>query len=257
MKLNHPAVTRLAGWLAAGTIRRWMSTLDYRVAYYDPLVDPALPGWNGQKIYVFWHEYMLFPLYLRGHCNLAMLLSRHRDADLLTHVARRLGFEFVRGSSNRGGATALRELIDRAGRMNLTITPDGPRGPRRKMAPGPIYLAAKSGLPIVAMGFAYERPWRLRSWDRFAIPRPYTRARACVSPEIHIPQKLGRGGLEHYRQVVENWTNRLCDEAQAWANSGGIKPGERLLSKGFAASRLDNAGTLPDPLQTTPQRSAA
>ena len=60
--------------------------------------------------------------------------------------------------------------------MHLTITPDGPRGPRRHMAPGPIYLASKLGLPLVLMGYAYDRPWRLHSWDRFAIPRPGSRA---------------------------------------------------------------------------------
>ena len=56
--------------------------------------------------------------------------------------------------------------------MHLTITPDGPHGPRRRMAPGPIYLASKLGLPLVLMGYAYDRPWRLPSWDRFAVPRP-------------------------------------------------------------------------------------
>lgn len=231
MRLQHPALTKFAGWMAARGISRWMSSLDYRVAYHDPSVDPIKAEWSGQKIYVFWHEYILFPLYLRGHCNLAMLLSRHRDADLLTHVAKRLGFEFVRGSTTRGGASALRELLDRSGRMNLTITPDGPRGPRRRLAPGPVYLAAKSGLPIVAMGFGYDRPWRLRSWDRFAIPRPFSRARACVSPELHIPPDLNRAGLEHYRQVVENWLAHLTQRAEDWAESNARLKNEQQLLK--------------------------
>lgn len=208
-----------------------MHTLDYRVAYHDESVDPVNAEWSGQKIYVFWHEYILFPLYLRGHCNLAMLLSRHRDADLLTQVARRLGFEFVRGSTTRGGASALREMLDRSSRMNLTITPDGPRGPRRRLAPGPLYLASKSGLPIVAMGFGYDRPWRLRSWDRFAIPRPYSRARACVSPELPIPPNLSRSGLEHYRQIVEDWMNQLTQRAEDWAASGNRMRNEQPLRK--------------------------
>ena len=107
-----------------------------------------------------------------------MLLSRHRDAEILSHVAYHFGFDFVRGSTNRGGAAALRELLAKSRQMHLTITPDGPRGPRRRMAPGPIYLASKLGLPLVLMGYGYDRPWRLRSWDRFAIPRPCSRARA-------------------------------------------------------------------------------
>ena len=78
-----------------------------------------------------------------------MLLSRHRDAEILSYAAYHLGFDFVRGSTNRGGAAALRQLLAKSRHMHLTITPDGPRGPRRHMAPGPIFLASKLGLPLV------------------------------------------------------------------------------------------------------------
>ena len=102
-------------------------------------------------------------------------LSRHRDAEILSHAAHHLGFEFVRGSTNRGGVAALRELLAKSRTMHLTITPDGPRGPRRQLAPGCVYLASKLGLPLVVMGYGYDRPWRVRSaWDQFAIPRPYS-----------------------------------------------------------------------------------
>ena len=178
MKLTSPFLNKLGGLLGSAAVRRWMSTLDYKVAYYDRTIDPVFPDCRGQKIYIFWHEYILFPLYLRGHCNMAMLLSRHRDAEILSHAAYHLGFEFVRGSTNRGGVAALRELLARSQRMHLTITPDGPRGPRRRLAPGCVYLASKLELPLVVMGYGYDRPWRVHSaWDQFAIPRPYSRAR--------------------------------------------------------------------------------
>ena len=135
---------------------------------------PSSPQCRGNKLYLFWHEYILIPLYLRGHCNLSMLLSRHRDAEILSHIAYHLGYDFVRGSTNRGGVAALRELLAKSRQMHLTITPDGPRGPRRRMAPGPIYLASKLGMPLVLMGYGSDRPWRLRSWDRFAVPRPFS-----------------------------------------------------------------------------------
>ncbi|MBI3840024.1 MAG: lysophospholipid acyltransferase family protein [Planctomycetia bacterium] len=214
---------KVGGFLAASTIRAWMSTLDYKAALYDPTIDPVDERNRGQKIYIFWHENILFPLYLRGHCNLAMLLSRHRDADLLTEVANLLGFAFVRGSTGRGGGTALRELLRKSRHMNLTITPDGPRGPRRVLAPGAIYLSSKLGLPLVALGLGYDRPWRLRSWDRFAIPRPYSRARGVVSPPMVIPPNLDRDGVEHYRLQVEQMLNRLTNEAEAWAEAGTPK----------------------------------
>ncbi len=227
MKIQSPFLFGLAGLLGTAAIRAWMGTLECKAACYDRAVDPASPLCRGQKIYIFWHEYILLPLYLRGHCNLTMLLSRHRDAEVLSRVARQLGFAFVRGSTQRGGVAALRELLRQSRRMHLTLTPDGPRGPRRRMAPGPIYLASKLGLPLVVMGFGYERPWRVRgAWDQFAVPRPYSRARAVVSPEVHVPPELDREGLEHFRRRIEALQNRLCSEAEAWAESGAPRAGE-------------------------------
>lgn len=237
MKLNFSSINKAAGSVAAWAVRSWMSTLDYRVAYYDPSVDPARPEYDGTKIYCFWHENILFPLYLRGHNNLAMLLSRHKDADVLSEVAHRLGFEFVRGSTFRGGSTAIRELIAKSRKTNLTITPDGPRGPRRVMAQGPIYLSSKLRRPLVLMGFGYDRPWRTPTWDRFAIPKPYSRARAVVSPPVQIPGDLDREGLEHYRMQMEQLLNRLTCEAEVWAESGTHKIGEERLVKAFGYER--------------------
>jgi hypothetical protein len=227
MKIRNPLAVKLAGLLATSAIRGWMSTLDYRVAYYDPRVDPVDPDWSGRKIYIFWHEYILIPLVMRGHCNLAMLLSRHGDAEILSRVADHFGFECVRGSTRRGGVTALRELLAKSRHMNLTITPDGPKGPRRVLAPGPVYLASKLQMPLVAMGLGYDRPWRAGSWDKFAIPRPFSRARAVVSPEMNLPYDLDRDGLEHYRLEVERLLNRLTLEAEAWAESDTRKIDER------------------------------
>jgi lysophospholipid acyltransferase (LPLAT)-like uncharacterized protein len=227
MRIRNPLLVKLAGLLATSAIRSWMSSLDYRVAYYDETVDPVHPDWSGRKIYVFWHEYILIPLVIRGHCNLAMLLSRHGDAEILSRVAYHFGFECVRGSTRRGGAAALRELFAKSQSMNLTITPDGPKGPRRVLAPGPIFLASKLQMPLVVMGLGYDRPWRAGSWDKFAIPRPFSRARGVVGPEIHLPSNLDRDGLEHYRVEVERLLNRLTLEAEAWAESGSRKIDER------------------------------
>jgi lysophospholipid acyltransferase (LPLAT)-like uncharacterized protein len=232
MKLNSPLVHKIGGLLGATAIRGWMSTLDYKVAYYDHTIDPVFPECRAQKIYIFWHEYILFPIYLRGHCNMSMLLSRHRDAEILSYAAYHLGFDFVRGSTNRGGVAAIRELLEKSREMHLTITPDGPRGPRRKMAPGPIYLASKLGMPLVVMGYGFDRPWRVKSaWDQFAIPRPYSRARAVPSHEIFIPPELDRAGIEYFRQKIENLMNRLTLEAEAWAESGTRKIGQMNVER--------------------------
>lgn len=231
-RLPRP-ILNLAGLAAAAGIRAWMSTLDYRIAYYDRTVEPQL-GLGRPGIYIFWHENILIPLYLRGHCHLAMLLSQHEDAEVLARVAHHMGFDCVRGSTYRGGAKALWELRSRSREQHLTMTPDGPRGPRRQLAQGPVYLASRLQLPLVPMGFGADRPWRANSWDRFAVPRPFSRARAIIGPPIMLPPDADRSGLENCRQRVERLMNELTEEAEAWAATGTRKVGELVATPGCA-----------------------
>jgi lysophospholipid acyltransferase (LPLAT)-like uncharacterized protein len=130
--------------------------------------------------------------------------------------------------------------------MHLTITPDGPRGPRRRLAPGAVFLASKLQMPLVLMGYGYDRPWRMNSWDRFAIPRPFSRARAVVTGEIRIPPDLGRDELEHYRQETERLLNSLSEEAEAWAESDRRRPDQSSLYRAAAplrSCRAEQPGT--------------
>ncbi len=251
MKLNHPLFTKTAGLLSSAMIRAYMSTLDYRVALYDPTVYPTHPDCRGQKLYLFWHEYILPPVYVCGHLNITMLLSRHADAEILSRVALHTGFGTVRGSTNRGNMAALKELCELGESQHLTITPDGPRGPRRHMAPGAIFIASRLQIPIVCLGIGLDRPWRLASWDRFAIPRPFSRLRAVASPHLNIPENLSRDGIEHYRGEVERLLNRLTLEAEAWAESGTTKLVETPIGPRYqrdkTARRFDAPHATPQP----------
>lgn len=224
---------KLGGLLASKGIAAWMQSLDTRAVFYDRSVDPVL-GIEGPRIYVFWHEYILLPLALRGNCHLSMLLSQHGDADVLARIAGHFGFGCVRGSTYRGGARALWELEERSRTHHLTMTPDGPRGPRRQLAQGPIYLASRLQIPIVCMGFGYDRPWRTNSWDQFAVPRVFSRARAVVGPPLMIPENLDRTQLETCRLRTERLLNCLTAEAEAWATAGTRKSGEVVICKSFA-----------------------
>lgn len=246
MRLTTPF--SIGAWALVSTagIRRWMGTLDYKVDFGDPTVDPVHPRYRGAKIYVFWHENILLPLFLRGHSNISMLLSRHWDANILDKVARMMGFGVVRGSTFHGGSAALRELTARAAAENLTITPDGPRGPRRRLAAGCVFLAGEVGIPLVLMGLGYERPWRFGTWDRFAVPRPWSRARGIVSRAVAIPRGLDREGLEWHRAGVERLLVHLSDEAESWATTGTRRPGQVAVRK--EASRVARrAAALPGP----------
>jgi lysophospholipid acyltransferase (LPLAT)-like uncharacterized protein len=256
-KRRMPAfVMKLGGLVAAEGIRAWMRTLDYRGVFYDRSADPML-GEGGQRIYVFWHENILMPLYLRGHCNLAMLLSQHPDAEILARVAHHMGFDCVRGSTYHGGAKAVLELLERSRNQHLTITPDGPRGPRRQLAQGPIYLASRLQLPLVVMGFGYDRPWRTNSWDQFAVPRPFSRGRAIIGPPLTLPRDLDREGMENCRLRVEKLLNGLTTEAEAWATAGTKKVGEIVIVPGLApATVADGSTAAPRQFQTASSRAA-
>jgi len=227
--------------LGSCLIRNWMATLDSKAAMEDAAVDAAFPSDGRKRIYIFWHENLLWPLYYRKNCNIAMLLSQHRDAHVLEQVARIFGFACVRGSSNRGGRAAIRELMTASAAMHLTITPDGPQGPRRKLASGPIYLSSKLQMPLVLLGIGFDRPWRLNSWDKFALPRPFSRTRIVVSGDIQVPPDLDRDTLEQYRVMVEERLTFLSDEGERWAMSGESVSGESVLQPGPKASMFHYA----------------
>ncbi len=239
MRITNDYIMKLGGLALTGITRQWMRTLDYQAAFYDPDVDPASERFEGPAIFLFWHEYIPFLFYLRGHCHVAMLLSRHQDAEWLSQAARHMGFGTIRGSTSRGGVAALRELMRTSETMNLTITPDGPRGPRRRLAAGCIYASSRLGIPLVPVGLGYNRPWRSRrAWDRFAIPRPYCRARVVAGPHTQIPAGLDRKGVELYRQRVERTLNRLTTVAEQWAESGARLEGQRRVYRQGAPFRI-------------------
>lgn len=217
---------KLGGLAVYAMVRGWMGTLDYQAFFYDRSVDPATEGFRGPVVFIFWHEYIPCPVYLRPHCNVAMLVSRHRDAEWLSQGARLMGFRTVRGSTKRGGGTALRELFRTSRTMNLGITPDGPRGPRRHVAAGCVYLSSKLEVPLVPFGIGYDKPWRMPTWDRFAVPRPYSRVRIVVGPRIQIPPGIDRDCIADHQQRVERVLNRLTDEAEEWADSGQRRLGQ-------------------------------
>jgi len=240
MKLTNPVLRRFSAIVAASGIRAWMSTLDYRVLYADPTVDSVHPQCSRRFIYLAWHEYMLFGAYLRGGCGLSALASRHRDGQLMADVAKRLGWRTIPGSTTRGGATALLQML-RKDSGHLSLTPDGPRGPRRTVAQGAIYLASKSGMPLICCGYGFDRPWRANSWDRFALPRPFSRARAVASPAIEVPGDLDRDGLKEYQRRIEVTLNQLTLDAEQWATSGESRASELRLVARRADRRLCNS----------------
>ena len=217
MKIQHPLLIRAASATAAWWVRWWVGTSQFHFRYADPALNPEVARRTGSRyIYAFYHEVMLFPAYFWAWPEMQILISDHRDGELITQVVQRLGFGVVRGSTTRGGARALREMTHRVDRGHLCVTPDGPRGPRRHVQPGLAYLASRTGLPIVGAGMAFQRPWRAKSWDQFAVPRPF-RAAACVVPEaVTVPPDADRDTIEACRQEVERRMRAAMLEAEEW-----------------------------------------
>lgn len=238
MKIKSPLIWKTAGLLGSFGVRNWMGTIDFKAVFYDPNVDPAFFGENRQFILLFWHEHILCPLFVRRNSDVTMLLSQHGDAEIVGQFAKLLGMRCVRGSSNRGGATAIKKLLREQSQNIIAFTPDGPRGPRRKMAIGPIYLASRTQLPIMMLGIGYDRPWRAKSWDRFAVPRPFSRGRMIFSPLLNVPEKLRKDDLEYFREKFETVLTQLTDEAEDWATSGTPKQGESIICTGPKCSLM-------------------
>ena len=174
---------RPARWLIAvgfRVLQLWVRTLRYEIDDRAGVVGkPADQNYIG----ALWHNRLLiFPFVLRrffSNRHGAALISASRDGDLLADAITRFGFDVVRGSSSRLGASAILQLTDvLASGGDVVITPDGPRGPAYELGPGIVYLAQKSGAAVVPVNMEYSSCWRLKSWDRFILPRPF--AKICV-----------------------------------------------------------------------------
>lgn len=140
-------------------------------------------------IYAFWHGCLLPLTYTHKHLGIDVLVSQNKDGELIARVLHGLGFHTIRGSTSRHGAGALKALVraSRAGRT-VGITPDGPRGPRHEVQDGVVFLAAMTGTPIVPLAADAHPAWRLRSWDRFLVPRPFGRGNVVLGPLRRVPR---------------------------------------------------------------------
>ena len=165
------AVTiRVGTWLIRGLASTWRFRILNESSYR------ALHANNRPFIFAFWHGQLLPLLYLHRGQGVAIVISAHRDGEIVAGVAEQLGLRAIRGSSSRGAARALLGVVrELEGGGEVAMTPDGPRGPARKFASGALVAAQRVGAPIIGIGVSAPRAWHLRSWDRFMIPKPFAR----------------------------------------------------------------------------------
>ena len=166
-------------------------------------------------IFAFWHSFMLVPAYTARNLGIKIMISQHTDGEYITRVVERLGFTTIRGSTTRGGAKALLKMIkDSKEGTVLAITPDGPKGPRFIVQPGIIYLSQKTGFPIIPASLGLASYWELPSWDKFRIPKPFSKAALICGEPIHIPPKLNKSEVEEYRILLEKRLKEMNIEAE-------------------------------------------
>ena len=167
-------------------------------------------------IYAFWHCMMLALAYVGKDSNIHVLISQHTDGEYIAQVIKRLGYGVIRGSPTRGGARAMINLVRKArSGFHIAITPDGPRGPRHVVQTGVIFLGQKSGVPILPAALGLSSYWELRSWDRFIIPKPFSKALLLYGTPIYVPPKLDEEQLEEYRLRLQNALEEVTETAQA------------------------------------------
>jgi lysophospholipid acyltransferase (LPLAT)-like uncharacterized protein len=218
MKLRNPWLLKVVSLAVACLVRAWVATLRYRSRMLGGDVHPDRAANRGQRfIFAFWHEYLLLPAYHYARPDVWVLISRHADGQLIADACRHLGLKVVRGSTSRGNLAAVRDIVRVLARGHVAVTPDGPRGPRRRVPLGLVHLASQTGAPIVPLGFGLRRPWRMRSWDRFALPRPFGSSAGVSGEPIRVPPGAGKEQLEEYRKKVEAELLRVTELAEAWA----------------------------------------
>ena len=221
---------RAAGFLGAALLRSlrftWRVTeVPNRIVDVHRAARPDPPG----TLYLHWHSRILLSASTQAHRDLNVLVSQHGDGEFIVQAIRRMGFGTIRGSTTRGGARALLEIVSalEEGR-DVAITPDGPKGPRLRVQQGCVIAASKSRAPIVPVGFECSRARRLASWDRFVVPWPFVKVAILAGDPIEVPAGLDVAGIEEWRARVEaallDVTRRAAEMVGTPAESPDLDP---------------------------------
>jgi lysophospholipid acyltransferase (LPLAT)-like uncharacterized protein len=183
------------------------------------LVYPPKDAGPERFILCTWHDALIVPTFVSPAPNrrqTCCLVSKHQDGGYLADAMAILGYRTVRGSTSRGGAQAIKQLMDDTAGMHIVITPDGPRGPRREIKPGAVFLASQTGRRICTGAYACRHEWRIKgSWTDMAIPKPFTTIYLLTGAPITVPPNLPRIELDRYVQIVQTEMDRLTAEAEA------------------------------------------
>jgi len=222
--LKSDAVRRLLCWLGAQYIRFVHATGRWQVTGGN-----AAEGlWRQGKPFIlcFWHgRLLMMPHCWRRDRTIHMLISQHRDGQIIARTVGHFGIRTVTGSSSKGGAQALRAMVRalKAGDC-VGITPDGPRGPRMRASDGAIALARLSGVPIIPATYGTASGRVLQSWDRFLFAWPFGRGVIVWGDPIHVPQTADAAAMEQARAALEAGLNAITERADRMTGRDPVAP---------------------------------
>lgn len=211
-------------WKSAliGTLLGWamkLTTATLRVELRNPgrIGDASQPA--SPTILMLWHNrFFVVPAVwlkmLQVERRVSILTSASRDGDMVANAMAVFGFDAIRGSSSRRAVAALVGLKRalEAG-QDVCLTPDGPRGPRYKVQAGAIKLAEATGAPIVLVHVRFSSAWRLGTWDRFVMPKPFSRVTVTFDEPLHVSKGIDEQALENERLKIESLLVAGTDDA--------------------------------------------
>lgn len=178
-----------------------------RNAFADPCL---ICFWHNRILGITMAFYRRYPAMQRH--GVTVLTSPSRDGEILAQFVGAFGMGSVRGSSSRRGSQALRELVRLVReKRDIAITPDGPRGPRYSLGPGVILLAQTTGVPILPAHASFSRCIRMKTWDGFIIPLPFSTISVTMGEQITIPRDLGAEEFEQARKNLEDLLKNAAD----------------------------------------------
>ena len=212
-RLRQRIVLRLIIWAGYWVIRLIGPTLRVSVSYENGAQETI-----GQRplIESFWHSCMIPATYVcRGH-GIRVMSSNSYDGEYMGRIIHKFGFVAVKGSSSRNAVRALlglRRALDDGWTVAFTL--DGPRGPRRKVKPGPAALARSSGVPMGMFHAAVDNAWVLNTWDKLMIPLPFSRVLLRFGKLIPVPRDASDQDLEAYTAELQTSLDRVCEFAES------------------------------------------
>ena len=213
-------LVQVGSQIGLGVLRALLCTV--RLRYIDERTRRFFLDAPPNYIYALWHGTILVPMWANRNNGAGVLVSHSRDGEYIARIAEGFGYEAVRGSSSRGGHTALRRMVEKAREgKHLMITPDGPRGPLHHFQIGAVYLARMTGLPLVPIGIALTRHWTVRAggWDRFLVPKPCALGVLKAAEAVSVPRRASEEHMEGLRKLLERALRKETDQAQRVADA--------------------------------------